>query len=168
MRPSVSLLDTRDRLLSVRLTAVRLYINSDVIHIITFISEQWVIWTFTVNAEVGFRPLLVQASRHLAISLLSLNQVIPLRLEVRIHFQEYISALFQMLIQLPHTVSHGSEVTFVFGAPPDHSAPALHLSSMMIDYWVSFATSLDPNDGLGGARKLSISTSEAAFNRGWL
>lgn len=23
----------------------------------------------------------------------------------------------------------------------------------MVDYWVSFATSLDPNDGLGSARK---------------
>ncbi|KAF9477645.1 extracellular triacylglycerol lipase precursor [Pholiota conissans] len=46
-------------------------------------------------------------------------------------------------------VSHGSEVFFVYGAPPDTSAPALLLSSLMIDYWVSFATSLDPNDGHG-------------------
>ncbi|KDR76954.1 hypothetical protein GALMADRAFT_420780 [Galerina marginata CBS 339.88] len=49
-------------------------------------------------------------------------------------------------------VSHGSEVFFVYGAPPDTSAPALHLSSIMIDYWVSFATSLDPNDGHGNPR----------------
>ncbi|KAF8961457.1 extracellular triacylglycerol lipase precursor [Flammula alnicola] len=51
-------------------------------------------------------------------------------------------------------VSHGSEVFFVYGAPPDTSASALHLSSVMIDYWVSFATSLDPNDGLGNPRPL--------------
>ncbi|KJA23957.1 hypothetical protein HYPSUDRAFT_1079387 [Hypholoma sublateritium FD-334 SS-4] len=49
-------------------------------------------------------------------------------------------------------VDHGSEVLFVYGAPPDTSAPALHLSSIMIDYWVSFATSLDPNDGHGNPR----------------
>ena len=51
------------------------------------------------------------------------------------------------------TVSHGSEVFFIYGAPPDQSASALGLSRIMIDYWVSFATSLDPNDGLGDPRK---------------
>ncbi|PPQ65131.1 hypothetical protein CVT24_003221 [Panaeolus cyanescens] len=49
-------------------------------------------------------------------------------------------------------VFHGSEVVFVYGAPSDPSPSALHLSSIMIDYWVSFATSLDPNDGKGNAR----------------
>jgi len=49
-------------------------------------------------------------------------------------------------------VSHGSEVLFVYGAPEDTSPSALHLSSIMIDYWVSFATSLDPNDGRGNTR----------------
>jgi carboxylesterase type B len=46
-------------------------------------------------------------------------------------------------------VEHGSEVLFVYGAPPDQSASARNLSTIMIDYWVSFATSLDPNDGKG-------------------
>ncbi|KAF9261947.1 esterase 1 [Marasmius fiardii PR-910] len=44
-------------------------------------------------------------------------------------------------------VSHGSELPFVFGgvtSPSDVS-----LSRLMIDYWVSFATSLNPNDGKG-------------------
>jgi hypothetical protein len=54
------------------------------------------------------------------------------------------------------TVSHGSEVLFVYGAPPDTSASALNLSRIMIDYWVSFATSLDPNDGHGTPRKCLI------------
>ncbi|PPQ91996.1 hypothetical protein CVT25_004652 [Psilocybe cyanescens] len=46
-------------------------------------------------------------------------------------------------------VTHGSEVPFVYGAPTDTSASALRISAVMIDYWVSFATSLDPNDGHG-------------------
>lgn len=50
-------------------------------------------------------------------------------------------------------VDHSSEIDFVYGVPPDPSASAVHLSSIMIDYWVSFATSLDPNDGHGNPRK---------------
>ncbi|KAF7366897.1 Carboxylic ester hydrolase [Mycena sanguinolenta] len=46
-------------------------------------------------------------------------------------------------------VSHGSEVTYVYGAPTDTSASAILISRLMTDYWVSFATSLTPNDGLG-------------------
>ncbi|TFK31315.1 extracellular triacylglycerol lipase precursor [Crucibulum laeve] len=49
-------------------------------------------------------------------------------------------------------VAHGSEVLFVYGAPQDRSAPALQLSALMVDYWVSFATSLTPNDGHGVPR----------------
>ncbi|KAJ6457783.1 esterase 1 [Mycena vitilis] len=49
-------------------------------------------------------------------------------------------------------VSHGSEVTYVFGAPNDTSASAVFISRVMTDYWVSFATSLTPNDGLGVPR----------------
>ncbi|KAJ7700487.1 extracellular triacylglycerol lipase precursor [Mycena rosella] len=46
-------------------------------------------------------------------------------------------------------IFHGSEVTFVYGAPSDNSTSALNISRLMTDYWVSFATSLTPNDGLG-------------------
>ncbi|KAJ4485323.1 esterase 1 [Lentinula aciculospora] len=49
-------------------------------------------------------------------------------------------------------VTHGTEVTFVYGAPPNATASAISISTAMIDYWVSFATSLDPNDGKGVAR----------------
>lgn len=52
-------------------------------------------------------------------------------------------------------VFHSSEVRFVYGAPTDTSAAATALSGVMIDYWVSFATSLNPNDGLGNKRILS-------------
>ncbi|KAJ7700483.1 esterase 1 [Mycena rosella] len=46
-------------------------------------------------------------------------------------------------------VFHGSEIPFVYGAPSDNSTSALTISRLMIEYWVSFATSLTPNDGLG-------------------
>ncbi|KAJ3899439.1 extracellular triacylglycerol lipase precursor [Lentinula edodes] len=49
-------------------------------------------------------------------------------------------------------VSHGSEIAFVYGAPPNATASATGLSEAMIEYWVSFATSLDPNDGKGISR----------------
>jgi len=46
-------------------------------------------------------------------------------------------------------VPHGSEVNYVYGEPTDQSASSLRISELMIDYWISFATSLNPNDGLG-------------------
>ncbi|KAJ3751248.1 esterase 1 [Lentinula detonsa] len=49
-------------------------------------------------------------------------------------------------------VFHSSELAFVYGAPPNATASAIGLSTAMIDYWVSFATSLDPNDGKGSSR----------------
>lgn len=41
----------------------------------------------------------------------------------------------------------------MFGGVADPSPAAQRLSTMMIDYWVSFATSLDPNDGRGSRRE---------------
>ncbi|KAF9048014.1 hypothetical protein BDZ89DRAFT_941519, partial [Hymenopellis radicata] len=45
---------------------------------------------------------------------------------------------------------------FVYGLAPllNETASSIALSRAVIDYWVSFATSLDPNDGLGVARPL--------------
>ena len=53
------------------------------------------------------------------------------------------------------TVLYGL-VSYLYGVPPVPSGPAIDLSKSMIDYWVSFATSLDPNDGLGNPRKCLI------------
>lgn len=50
----------------------------------------------------------------------------------------------------PYIVAHGAELSYVFGAPG--AAPASTLSATMKDYWISFATSLDPNDGKGNDR----------------
>ncbi|KAI5122703.1 hypothetical protein M0805_009756 [Coniferiporia weirii] len=49
-------------------------------------------------------------------------------------------------------VPHASDVLYVYGAPPN-GANSEVLSSTMIDYWVSFVTSLDPNDGNGNASR---------------
>ncbi|KAJ7766330.1 extracellular triacylglycerol lipase precursor [Mycena maculata] len=49
-------------------------------------------------------------------------------------------------------VEHGSEILFVYGAPNDTAPSSIALSRIMTDYWVSFATSLTPNDGLGVPR----------------
>ncbi|KAK1222241.1 hypothetical protein PQX77_014874 [Marasmius sp. AFHP31] len=45
-------------------------------------------------------------------------------------------------------VRHGSEVEYVFGNQSATQSDT-SLSRLMIDYWISFATSLDPNDGKG-------------------
>jgi acetylcholinesterase len=45
-------------------------------------------------------------------------------------------------------VTHGSEIPYVFGAVTNGTAQ-VQLSRDIIDYWVSFVTSLDPNDGHG-------------------
>ena len=46
-------------------------------------------------------------------------------------------------------VRHASEVDYVYGEPADQSASSLRISELMIDYWISFATSLNPNDEIG-------------------
>ncbi|EEB93867.1 hypothetical protein MPER_07425, partial [Moniliophthora perniciosa FA553] len=54
----------------------------------------------------------------------------------------------------PLGVVHSSDINYLFGfasLPPSFipSPSAAQVSEQIIDYWVSFATSLDPNDGLG-------------------
>ncbi|KAJ7858463.1 extracellular triacylglycerol lipase precursor [Mycena leptocephala] len=62
----------------------------------------------------------------------------------------YLFTQPQPTLPLPLVVlSHGSEIAYVYGAPADTSASAVLISRIMTDYWVSFATSLTPNDGLG-------------------
>ncbi|KAG5720315.1 Lipase 2, partial [Termitomyces sp. T112] len=51
-------------------------------------------------------------------------------------------------------VFHGSEIAFVYGNLIAPTQTSLALSSIMMEYWISFATSLDPNDGLGVPRPL--------------
>lgn len=43
---------------------------------------------------------------------------------------------------------HASEIPYVYGDPVS-TASSVALSSSMMNYWISFADSLDPNDGRG-------------------
>lgn len=47
------------------------------------------------------------------------------------------------------TVAHTTEIAYVYGTTSDPSP----LSKNIMDYWLSFATSLTPNDGKGSHRK---------------
>ncbi|OBZ70762.1 Lipase 2 [Grifola frondosa] len=50
-------------------------------------------------------------------------------------------------------VTHATELFYVYGAPTVFGpAPANVLSLAMMDYWISFAVNLDPNDGYGSPR----------------
>ncbi|KAJ7719236.1 esterase 1 [Mycena maculata] len=53
-------------------------------------------------------------------------------------------------------VFHAVDVNYTFGALAslNGSAAAVHLGKQMVDYWLSFATSLDPNDEHGSKRPL--------------
>ncbi|KAJ7727778.1 extracellular triacylglycerol lipase precursor [Mycena metata] len=51
-------------------------------------------------------------------------------------------------------VPHTAELVYIYNltAAFQRPASAMGLSIQMVDYWISFATSLDPNDGLGSVR----------------
>ncbi|OBZ71124.1 Lipase 2 [Grifola frondosa] len=63
-------------------------------------------------------------------------------------------ALDQDPTSVPGGVPHESEVTYAFGGPAfaGTPSPADSLSWSMMDYWISFAVNLDPNDGRGTQR----------------
>ncbi|TEB32792.1 triacylglycerol lipase 3 [Coprinellus micaceus] len=46
-------------------------------------------------------------------------------------------------------VPHASEIPFVYGQIPPADSAGQSLSSIMMDYWISFTVSLTPNDGKG-------------------
>ncbi|TEB32790.1 esterase 1 [Coprinellus micaceus] len=46
-------------------------------------------------------------------------------------------------------VTHGAEIPFVFGQVPPTDSAGQSLSSLVMDYWISFTVSLTPNDGKG-------------------
>ncbi len=81
---------------------------------------------------------------------ISLNSIC--RLES--HYLEVSFKFSSHDLQLKSQVAHANDVYFVYGlvSQLNQTASSIALSSAMIDYWVSFATSLDPNDGLGVPR----------------
>ncbi|KAJ7742578.1 esterase 1 [Mycena metata] len=61
----------------------------------------------------------------------------------------YLFTQPQPLLPAAFGVPHSSELPYVYGVPTDTSASSVLISRLMIEYWVSFATSLTPNDGQG-------------------
>ncbi|KAF7290221.1 Carboxylic ester hydrolase [Mycena indigotica] len=61
----------------------------------------------------------------------------------------YLFTQPQPEVPAAYGVAHGLEVPSVYGAPFDTSDSSVALSKIMVDYWLSFATSLTPNDGCG-------------------
>ncbi|KAJ2932844.1 hypothetical protein H1R20_g4251, partial [Candolleomyces eurysporus] len=50
-------------------------------------------------------------------------------------------------------ISHAAEIAYVYGQlPPTAGAASQNLSVVIMDYWISFTVSLDPNDGKGVER----------------
>ncbi|KAJ7595471.1 extracellular triacylglycerol lipase precursor [Mycena floridula] len=51
-------------------------------------------------------------------------------------------------------VAHGNDLYYLFGWLPlfNGTSEAIQFAQVMRDYWISFATSLDPNDGKGSTR----------------
>jgi len=51
-------------------------------------------------------------------------------------------------------VAHASELPYVFGSTQADPTGAGSLGIQIIDYWLAFATSLDPNDQKGSQREV--------------
>ena len=59
-------------------------------------------------------------------------------------------------------VAHGSEIAYVYGSVLLDGTPfQVNTSLAMMDYWTSFATSLDPNDGRGAVPSMYQHACEA-------
>ena len=55
-----------------------------------------------------------------------------------------------------YSVTHGSEIPYVYGNVTQATKSDTLLSNNIMDYWISFVTSLDPNDGRGNQRKIHL------------
>jgi hypothetical protein len=59
-----------------------------------------------------------------------------------------------LLIHPFYAVSHTAEIPYVYGQiPQTASGASQNLSLAMMDYWISFTVSLDPNDRKGVKRE---------------
>jgi carboxylesterase type B len=59
-------------------------------------------------------------------------------------------------------VYHASELPYLFSDLAKSGSPnTAQLSRVMLDYWISFAVSLTPNDGKGTTRMFSAASSPA-------
>lgn len=74
----------------------------------------------------------------------------------RIYVRSFLVAVYSdFRVFFSWLVTHGTEMVYVFGAFENLTTPAqVTLSKNIIDYWVSFVTSLDPNDAHGNTSRM--------------
>ena len=52
-----------------------------------------------------------------------------------------------------HLVNHGAEIAYVYGDVPNPDPAEQQFAKTVMDYWISFTVSLDPNDNKGQSRE---------------
>ncbi|KAJ7590024.1 esterase 1 [Mycena floridula] len=94
-----------------------------------------------------FGDLIFQAGRRLW-SQTALKQGLPIYVY---HFTDPTPTTF---IPSSSGVAHGNDLFYLFGWLPlfNGTQESIEFAQVMRDYWISFATSLDPNDGRGTTR----------------
>lgn len=71
-----------------------------------------------------------------------------------------LGSTFLLDICLPHKsdqllpVTHATEIFYVYDTLANPTPTAITISGIMMDYWISFAASLDPNDNHGSQREV--------------
>lgn len=64
------------------------------------------------------------------------------------------------------SVAHAAEIPYVYGQIPTVDTAGFGLSTIMMDYWISFTVSLDPNDGKGtDSRYLDLTLYPLTYSR---
>ena len=62
------------------------------------------------------------------------------------------------------SVPHGAEIPYIFGNTADPTDGACRTIEAMMDYWISFAVTLNPNDGKGIQRQLLTQSGPLSAN----
>lgn len=129
-------------------------------------STQLLTSTSWLSAVSGWKPPPMPASPPLDTTTQNRSRSLHLTTEVRLSPSRKFNAHHGV------SVAHGSDVPYVYGDPADQSPASIFLSDVIIDYWVSFATSLTPNDGHGvvprasPASYLALSLTSCRFTQG--
>jgi carboxylesterase type B len=55
-----------------------------------------------------------------------------------------------------NAVTHGAEIAYVHGSVDPSDSAGQTFSNVVMDYWISFTVSLDPNDGRGSEREYCV------------
>ena len=64
-----------------------------------------------------------------------------------------------------NAVTHGAEIAYVHGTVDPSDAAGQTFSNVVMDYWISFTVSLDPNDGKGAESEHYVCVNFLTSNR---